>query len=71
MNHEAIPITPKSTRSTRSDEFLSQDDLDLKNLSEAELAGWWNAWLEAAQATNDQDQFDYSHGVFRREPPSL
>ncbi len=68
MNHEAIPITPKSTR---SDEFLSEDDLDLKNLSEAELAGWWNAWLVAIQATNDEDQFDYSHGVFRGEPPSL
>jgi len=52
----------------RQDEFLSQEDLDLQNLSPEELEAWWNAWLEGAQITNDEDRFDYSHGVFRRSP---
>ena len=51
------------------DEFLSEEDLDLANLSEEELLAWWNAWLLAAQATNDLDRQLYSHGVFEREPP--
>ena len=51
-----------------TDEFLSEEDLDLQNLSQEELEGWWNVWLEAAQATNTEDSFEYSHGVFRRYP---
>jgi len=51
------------------DEFLSSEDLDLRSLSEAELDRTWTAWLKAAQATNDNDRFEYSHGVFVREPP--
>ena len=35
------------------DEFLSDEDLDLRNLTEDELIAWWNYWLELAQATND------------------
>ena len=50
------------------DEFLSEEDLDLKNLSEEELYAYWNAWLEQAQATNEFDAHLYSHGVFEREP---
>jgi hypothetical protein len=50
------------------DEFLSEEDLDLRNLSEEELYAWWNEWLHAAQATNDLDEHLYSHGVFRHEP---
>jgi hypothetical protein len=50
------------------DEFLSEEDLDLRNLSEEELYAWWNEWLHAAQATNDLDAHLYSHGVFRHEP---
>ena len=50
------------------DEFLSEEDLDLRNLSEEELYAWWNEWLLAAQATNDLDQHLYSHGVFRQAP---
>lgn len=46
------------------DEFLSEEDLDLKNLSEEELYAYWNLWLEQAQASNDLDQYTYSHGVF-------
>lgn len=52
------------------DEFLSEEDLDLRNLSEDELVAYWNQWLEQAQATNDVDAHAYSHGVFVREPVS-
>ena len=50
------------------DEFLSEEDLDLANLSEAELYAWWNEWLRMAQATNDMDEHVYSHGVFGDDP---
>jgi hypothetical protein len=50
------------------DEFLSEEDLDLRNLSDDELIAYWNLWLEQAQATNDADAHLYSHGVFEREP---
>jgi hypothetical protein len=50
------------------DEFLSEEDLDLRNLSHEELIAYWNLWLEQAQATNDLDAALYSHGVFEREP---
>jgi hypothetical protein len=46
------------------DEFLSEEDLDLVNLSDEELDYWWNAWFAQAQATNDEDKDSYSHGVF-------
>ncbi len=50
------------------DEFLSEEHLDLKNLSEEELYEYWDLWLEQAQATNDRDEYTYSHGVFTVEP---
>lgn len=50
------------------DEFLSEEDLDLQNLSEEELIAYWNLWLTQAQATNDLDEALYSHGVFERDP---
>lgn len=50
-----------------SDKFLSEEDLDLKNLSWQELIAYWNFWLEQAQATNEQDKDYYSHGVWRPE----
>jgi hypothetical protein len=50
------------------DEFLSEEDLDLRNLSDDELVAYWNLWLEQAQVTNDRDAHLYSHGVFEREP---
>jgi hypothetical protein len=50
------------------DEFLSEEDLDLRNLSHEELIAYWNLWLEQAQATNDLDKALYSHGVFERDP---
>ncbi len=51
------------------DEFLSEGDLDLKTLTAEELDAAWTAWLQQAQATNDQDSMAYSHGVFTHEPP--
>jgi hypothetical protein len=51
-----------------SDEFLSEEDLDLKNLSWDELLAWWDLMLRQAQASNDLDEHTYSHGVFRVEP---
>jgi hypothetical protein len=51
------------------DEFLSEEDLDLRTLTDEELAAVWTAWLRQAQATNDVDERLYSHGVFEREPP--
>jgi hypothetical protein len=50
------------------DEFLSEEDLDLKNLTEEELYEYWNFWLEQAQVTNEIDKYSYSHGVFQFEP---
>lgn len=54
------------------DRFLSEEDLDLKNLSWDELLAWWDTFLDQAQASNDLDADEYSHGVFalpRREWP--
>jgi hypothetical protein len=53
------------------DEFLSEEDLELRNLSEEELVTYWNLWLEQAQATNDLDEHTYSHGVFETAPMLL
>jgi hypothetical protein len=50
------------------DEFLSEEDLDLRNLSREELFECWNQWLIQAQATNDADEDSYSHGVFTEMP---
>lgn len=46
------------------DEFLSEEDLDLINLSDEELEAWWDLWLHQAQITNQDDEDAYSHGVF-------
>lgn len=50
------------------DEFLSEEDLDLRNLTWDELIACRILWLEQAQATNDLDEALYSHGVFERDP---
>lgn len=54
---------------TIRDGFLSEEDLDLRNLSWDELIAYWNLWLEQAQASNEVDRKSYSHGVFVLEPP--
>lgn len=50
------------------DEFLSEEDLDLRNLDFADLNRIWTAWLRQAQATNELDRDLYSHGVFEHAP---
>ena len=50
------------------DEFLSEEDLDLKNMTDEELFAYWEMWLRQAQANNDLDEHTYSHGVFTHEP---
>lgn len=47
-----------------SDQFLSEEDLDLANLSWEELLAVWDEWLELAQSTNDSDRDHYSHSAF-------
>ena len=54
--------------STPRDEFLSEEDLDLRNLSDEEGDRYWMLWLKQAQITNDRDEALYSHGVFVRDP---
>jgi hypothetical protein len=46
------------------DEFLSEEDLDLASMPYQELEAWWNSWIEQAQSTNEDDKYEYSHGVF-------
>lgn len=58
------------TVSPLRDEFLSDEDLDLRSMSEIELFAYWDQWLEQAQTTNDLDRLTYSHGVFTSAPPS-
>lgn len=52
----------------RRSEFLSEEDLDLQNLSWEELMAVWNQWLRQAQTTNDADRDSYEHGVFMTAP---
>jgi hypothetical protein len=54
--------------SEQRDEFLSEEDLDLENLSVEELDAYWRLWLTQAQITNDLDRASYSHGVFDLDP---
>ncbi len=48
--------------------MLSEDDLDLRDLSDAELDAAWDFWFDLAQTTNDDDP-PYSHGVFVNAVP--
>ena len=43
--------------------MLSEDDLNLRELSDDELVRAWDLWFDLAQVTNDSDPA-YSHGVF-------
>ena len=55
---------------TVRDEFLSEEDLDLRNLTDEELVAYWNQWLDQAQVTNAADANMYSHGVFDYAQPA-
>lgn len=43
--------------------MVSDDDLNLKEMTDEELAAAWNLWFSLAQTTNDADP-PYTHGVF-------
>ena len=43
--------------------MLSEDDLDLRGMTDEELAAAWDLWFDLAQTTNDFDP-EYTHGVF-------
>lgn len=43
--------------------MLSEDDLNIKDMSPEELDAAWDLWFDLAQATNDDDP-PYTHGVF-------
>lgn len=45
-------------------QMLGEDDRDLHDLSDDELALAWDLWFDLAQATNDADP-PYTHGVFQ------
>ena len=44
-------------------ELLSEDDLNLKDMTPEELDKAWDLWFDLAQTTNDSDPL-YTHGVF-------
>ena len=46
---------------------LSEDDVNLRELSDDELDRAWDLWFDLAQATNEWDP-PYSHGVFVNLP---
>ncbi len=44
-------------------QLLSDDDLNLRDLSDEELDRAWDLWFTLAQTTNDHDPA-FTHGVF-------
>jgi hypothetical protein len=43
-------------------QMLSEDDLNLREMTDEELERAWDLWFDLAQSTNDADP-PYSHGV--------
>ncbi len=44
-------------------QMLSEDDLNLREMTREELDAAWDLWFDLAQSTNDADPL-YEHGVF-------
>lgn len=44
-------------------QLLSEDDLNLRGMTEAELDAAWELWFRLMQHTNEADP-PYTHGVF-------
>jgi len=44
-------------------QMLSEDDRNLREMTDEELARAWDLWFDLAQTTNDTDP-PYTHGVF-------
>ena len=51
-------------------QMLSEDDVNLRELSDEQLDLAWDLWFDLAQTTNDWDP-PYSHGVFANLVTSL
>jgi hypothetical protein len=51
-------------------QMLSDDDVNLRDMSADELDAAWDLWFETAQTTNDADP-PYTHGVFAGAGESL
>lgn len=52
---------------SETDQFLSEEDLDIGSLDWPERIAAWNAWFMQMQRTNQEDKDDCSHGVFLSE----
>lgn len=50
-------------------DMLSEDDVNLRQMTDEELDLAWDLWFDLAQATNDFDP-PYTHGVFVQLPPA-
>jgi hypothetical protein len=50
-------------------EMLSDDDLNLRDLTDEELDRAWDLWFDLAQSTNDWDP-PYTHGVLAGIEPT-
>lgn len=48
-------------------QMLSEDDRNLREMTDDELARAWDLWFDIAQTTNDSDP-PYTHGVFAGAP---
>jgi hypothetical protein len=46
-------------------QMISEDDRNLRDLSDEELDLAWDLWFDLAQTTNENDP-PYTHGVFQR-----
>lgn len=44
-------------------ELLSEDDMNLRGMTRAQLDQAWDLWFASVQWTNDFDE-PYTHGVF-------
>ncbi len=44
-------------------QMLSDDDVNIRSMSDEELAAAWDLWFDLAQTTNAADP-PYTHGVF-------
>jgi hypothetical protein len=46
-------------------QMLSEDDANIREMTDEELTMAWDLWFDLAQTTNDSDP-EYTHGVFVR-----
>lgn len=63
MENIDLPLNYRSFAATRSMQMLSEDDRNLRDMTDEELARAWDLWFDLAQTTNASDP-PYTHGVF-------